>query len=101
MPYYEFNGENTPRGRNLRTGLDNLRDGLYKLTREMKDMEQMTATQIVANYGVAADSENSQTAAQQAAGLKAELTSDIGKLLTDASQTNVSSALNQLFAQTG
>lgn len=99
MAFYQFNGEGTPSGRILRTGLDNLRDAIYKLSRVNAVMSQATDDQIVALFGVSAS--NGQTAAQQAAALKAELASGVGKLLTDASQTNVNAALNQLLAQTG
>lgn len=100
MAFYKFDGESKPLGRILRTGLDNLRDGIYKLSRINSDMQQMTDAQIVDAFGVEAVS-GGATAAEQAASLKAELASDVGKLLTDAQQTNVKSALDQMFAQTG
>lgn len=101
MAFYKFNGEGGPRPRNLRTGLDQLRDGLYRLSRELDDMNQMTDAEIAAIYEVSPNGDNSQTAIQQAASLKAELASDIGRLLTDSSVTNVNAGLKQLFAQTG
>jgi hypothetical protein len=100
MAFYKFDGESKPLGRILRTGLDNLRDGIYKLSRINNDMVQMTDEQIVDAFGVS-PVESGNTAVQQAAALKAELASDVGKLLIDSSQTNVNSALNQLLAQTG
>ena len=100
MAFYKFDGESKVLGRILRTGLDNLRDGIYKLSRINADMQQMSDQQIVDAFGVEAVS-GGNTATQQAAALKAELASDVGKLLTDASQDNVNAALNQMFAQTG
>lgn len=101
MAFIRFNGEGKPRARNLRTGLDQLRDGLYRLRREMDDMNQMSDVEIADQYEVSPNGDNSQTAAQMAATLKAELASDIGKLTTDAQVTNVQAALSQLFAMTG
>jgi hypothetical protein len=100
MAFYQFGGESKPRGRLLRTGLDSLRDGIAKLTRINADMAQMNDAQIVDEFDVLAEP-GGNTALQQAAGLKAELASDVGKLLTDGSQSGVQSALNQLLAQTG
>lgn len=96
MAFYAFNGEGTPLGRILRTGLDNLRDGINKLSRINTVMAQMTDQQIVDAFGVAAS--GATTAAEQAASLKAEIASDVGNLLAASS---VMAALNQMLAQTG
>lgn len=99
MTFYKFNRD-LPMGSILRTGLDSLRDGMAKLKRCNDDMAQMTDAQITDIFGVSA-APGGNTADQQSAALKAEMASDVGKLFTDASQTGVSSALNQLFSQTG
>lgn len=99
MAFYQFNGDGSYHGRILRTGLDNLRDGIYKLSRINAIMAQASDAQIVALFGV--QSSNGETALQQAASMKAELASAVGKLQTDASQTNVQAALNQMLAQLG
>ena len=101
MAYIPFNGQNKPRAQNLRVGLDQLRDGLYRLQRETKNMAQMSDAEVALQYDVQASADNSQTAAQNAATLKAEVASDVGKLLTDASQTNVNAAITQMLAMLG
>src|SRR4051812_4598802 len=100
MAFYKFNRD-LPMGQILRSGLDNLRDGMAKLKRCTDDMAQMTDAQISDIFGVAPTTVGGNDADVQSSGLKAELASDIGKLFTDGSQTNVNAALNQLFAQTG
>lgn len=105
MAFYAFDDQNKPLGRILRSGLDNLRDGIYKLNRVNSDLNQMTTQQIIDALGITNVKDTSGTetvsAATQAANAKAELASDVGKLNTDASQTNVMSALNQMLAQFG
>lgn len=101
MAYYEFNGDSKARSRILRTGLDSLRDGIAKLTRCKADMAQMSDAQIASEFDVQAVTGGGNTASQQAAALKAEIAADIGKLLTDGSQTGVMSAIQQLLDQTG
>lgn len=102
MAYVPFNDQNKPRARNLRAGLDQLRDGLYRLRREMQNMAQMTDDEVQVQYDVQASAgTGNATALQNAATLKSEVTADISKLLTDASQTNVNAALTQLLAMTG
>ena len=100
MAFYAFNGEGTVMGRILRTGLDNYRDGVYKLSRINDCFAQMSDQQIVDAIGVSAVS-GGNTAVQQAAALKAEMAADVAKLLTDNSQTNVKLSLTQMLAQTG
>lgn len=99
MAFYKFNRD-LPMGAVLRSGLDNLRDGMEKLKRCSDAMTQMSDAQISDIFGVSA-APGGNTADQQSAALKAELASDVGKLYTDGSQTNVNAALNQLLAQTG
>jgi len=93
MAFYPFDGEGKPLGRILRTGLDNLRDGIYKLARINDDLQQMTDAQAVTAIGFPDTT--------VAAAAKAELASDVGKLLTDDSQSNVRASLVQMFAQFG
>ncbi len=99
MNFYEFD-RNTPMGFVLGRGLDGLRSALNDLNRINADFGQMSDAQIVSQIGVKA-APGGNTALQQAAALKAEMASDVSKLLTDASQSGVASALNQLLAQTG
>ncbi len=93
MAFYKFNGDGLPFGRILRTGLDNLRDGLYKLKRINDDMSQMSDAQIVDMFGF-----EDTTAAANA---KAELASDVGKLFDNGSISNLVDSTNQMFAQFG
>ncbi len=99
MNFYEFD-RNTPMGFVLGRGLDGLRSALNDLTRINADFGQMSDAQIVSQIGVKA-APGGNTALQQAAAFKAEMASDVSKLLTDASQSGVAGALNQLLAQTG
>lgn len=102
MAFYAFNGDVSAQSRLLRTGLDNLRDAIYKLNHISSNMNLMTNQQIVDVFGVSAQTDGTpQTALQQAAGLKAELAADVAVLLTDASQTNVQTKLTQLLSMTG
>lgn len=100
MPFYVFDRGSTPLGRTLAAGLDGLRAALTNLARVNADMAQMTDQQIADEFVVKAVTAGN-TAVQQAAALKAEMSADVGKILTDASQSGVFSALNQLLAQTG
>ena len=90
MAYYPMDETKNPT-RTLRQGLTQLRDGLYRLKWTLDAMNQMTDAQIAAAYGFADST--------VAAAAKAELASDIGKLLTDASQTNVNAATQQMLSQ--
>lgn len=99
MAFYQFN-QGTAMGVVLRSGLNGLRTALDSLRRVNASFAQMTDAQIV-DAILLQPVAGGNTAVQQAAALKAELASDVGKLLTDASQTNVNAALNQLLAQTG
>lgn len=100
MAYYAFNGDNSIEARQLRSALDNFRSGLAGIKRARDTMNGSTDQQIVDRFGVYAVT-GGNTAIQQAQGLKAEIASDIGKLETNASQTGVLDAINQLLAVTG
>lgn len=99
MAFFKTNRD-LPMGAILRSGLDNLRDGLHKLKRISDAMEQMSDAQVVDVFGVAA-APGGNTDVQQAAALKAELAADVGKLFSNASQTGVADAWAQLLNQTG
>lgn len=62
----------SPRGNNLRTGLDDLRSAQHRLLDELRAMNQMTNTEIVTLYGFAD--------ATTAGNAKAELASDVSHL---------------------
>jgi len=83
--------ETKPLTKNLRFGLNSLRDAMNRLNACLGAMNQMTDAQIASHFGFP----DSTTAAAA----KSELASDVGKLLTDASQTSVNSALNQMLSQ--
>jgi hypothetical protein len=100
MSYIPFNGQSKPRSQNLRTGLDQWRDGFNRLVREMRNMQQMSDNEVMTQYDVQASADNSKTALENASTLKAELTADISKLLDDAS-TGAYSAMMQLLDFTG
>jgi hypothetical protein len=91
--FYPFDGENRPFGRLLRTGLDNFRDGLGKLTRVNGMLQQMSDQQAVDAFGFP------DTATAAAA--KAELASDVGKQLINSDEINVNAATLQMLAQFG
>ena len=82
--FYKFNGEGTPLGRVLRTGLDNFRDGVQKLLRIKGILNQATDAQIADLFDFAD--------AGTAAAAKAELLSDI---------PNFSAAEQQMLDQFG
>lgn len=84
MAFHKFNGEGTYHGRILRTGLDNFRDGYYKLLRIKGIIAQCSDQQLVDLFGFA------DTTAAAAA--KAELNSDI---------PSISAAVQQMFDQFG
>ena len=80
-------------GSQVRAGLQQMRDGKFKLDCAVGIMNQMTSQQI-SLAGVGAD-------ATEAAAALSELASDIGKLNSDASQTSVHAATEQMFNQFG
>jgi hypothetical protein len=90
MPFYPFN-EELPLGETLREGLDDLRGGRYKLAHVLGNLQQMTAAQAVTQFGFADEA--------TATSAKAELESDIQKLLSD--DTGVNSAVVQMLNQFG
>jgi hypothetical protein len=100
MSHIPFNGQSKPRSQNLRQGLDQWRDGFNRLVREMRDMQQMTAEEIVVQYDVQASADGTRSALQNATTLKDEVTTDVGKLLNDTA-TGVYSAMMQLLDFTG
>lgn len=86
MAFYPFNAT-LPLGKILRAGLDDLRDGRYELAHVLGNLQAMTAAQALTAFGF--DDLTAATAA------KAELESDIQKLLSDA--TGVNSAVTQML----
>ncbi len=99
MAFYDY-GRGTQLGAKLGRITDALQTVLDEGAAVADELNQMSDAQIAANAGVSAI-EGGNTAVQQAAALKAEFLSDVGKLLTNNSQTNVYAALRQLLAQTG
>lgn len=85
MAFYTFN-ESSLLGSVLRSGLDALRDGRYKLAHVLGSLQQMTAQQASDVVGVSGSA-------------KTELESDIQKLLSD--DTGVNSAVVQMLNQFG
>lgn len=100
MAFYKFNRD-LLLGQVLRSGLDNLRDGMEKCKRCSDAMAQMSSAQITDVFGVAPTTVGGGDADTQSAALKTELAADINRLFTDGSQSGVQSALAQLLAQTG
>ncbi len=90
MAFYPFN-ESLPLAAVLRAGLDDLRDGRYKLAHVLGNLQSMTAAQAATAFGFAD--------ATVAGNAKAELESDIQKLLSD--DTGVNSAVVQMLNQFG
>ena len=69
MTFYQFDGENRPEGRILRTGLDSYRDGINKLQRIKGILAQASDQDLVDLFGFASTA--------VAASANAELLSDI------------------------
>lgn len=96
MAHYVWN-ESVPLGRELRELLDAVYLTLHRSQKFNGALNQMSNAQISAalsfSDGVAAPDATTAGAA------KSELLSDLGKLLTDASQTGVNVALRQLLDQ--
>jgi hypothetical protein len=90
MAHYTID-ETKPLSRILRDGLNSLRNSLFKLTCILGAMNQMSDSENQQAFGFADDT--------TAANAKAELSSDVGKLTTDASQANVHAALTQMLDQ--
>lgn len=90
MAYYNMD-ETKPLTKNLRFGLNSLRDAYNRLGASVGTLNQMTDAQIAFNFGFP----DSTTAAAA----KSELLADIGKLTSDASQTNTYSAVQQMLSQ--
>lgn len=98
MAHYVWN-EGTAQGAALRALLNSLDSVLHNAATLNDLLNQMSNAQVHAMFsfsdGVAAADDTTAGTA------KSELLSDLGKLLTDASQTNVISGLKQLLAQFG
>lgn len=90
MPFYSFD-EQLPLGEILRAGLDDLRDGRYKLAHVLGNLQQMSDAQAATLFGFADEA--------TAASAKSELLSDIQKLLSD--EAGVNSAVVQMLNQFG
>lgn len=101
MAYYPFNGDNSQESRNLRAGLDNLRSGLAALKRARDIMANATDAQVAERFGVYPSTSGGSDQVNQAIGLKAEVSSDLARLETNASQTGVLDAINQLLSKLG
>jgi hypothetical protein len=83
--------ESKPLARVLRDGLNSLRNGIYKLSWVLGALNQGSDQDNADALGLA----NTTLAANA----KSELSSDVGKLQTDASQSNVKAALQQMLDQ--
>lgn len=96
MSRYKFD-EASPAGVKLRKIIDATEFLLHAAEDIVGDLNQMTNAQVLATYtfsdGVGAADATVSGAA------KAELLADLGKLLTDASQTGVKAALRQMLDQ--
>lgn len=90
MAFYKFD-EGSAKGRTLRDGHTALQDTRHKLNIVLGAMNAMTDAQIATEYGFA-----DATVAGQA---KAEISSAVGKLNSNASQENVDAALQQFLDQ--
>ena len=96
MARYAFN-EGTVAGAKLRKVLDGTETLLHAVEDIVGDLNQMSNAQATATYsfsdGVASPDDTTAGAA------KSELLSDLGKLLSNASQTHVNAALRQMLDQ--
>jgi hypothetical protein len=90
MAHYTMN-EDKPLTRTLRGGMNMLRAALHQLEWSLGAMNQMSDAQLVTNFGFA------DTTAAAAA--KGEVGSAVGKLTSDASQTNTHAAVQQMLDQ--
>jgi hypothetical protein len=97
MAFYKTNRD-LQLGSVFRSGLDNLRDGMDKLQRCHKTMQQQTPGQVADLFGVAPTEPGGDDAVAQAQGLRDEVASTIGKLLNPDS--DVFKAIDKLLSVT-